>query len=211
MKTDLGIPREDEFIALLEERLPSKTFKHTLSAASYMTTIAKDLDLPYESAVTAALLHDMEKGKKKSELFDSAREYGLHISKIQETNPILLHGPVAAEECKRSLGIRDELVYEAICWHTTGRPGLSMTSLALYFVDFSEPKRKRPQADKARELYESDGFYTALYYVATEKIAHILKKAAMDPVTEEFFEWLTELALQQRVINVSDGAPSFSV
>lgn len=189
-KNSFQIPRAKEYIALLEERLPKHTVAHVLSVSDYVASLSHVLEIPCESAVTAGLLHDLKKGTPKGVLLREAAAYGLDISPTQRENPKLLHGPVAAEECRKKLGLNDEAAYEAIFWHTTGRPGLGLTGLALYFADYAEPLRARPEAARAREICESEGFFRGLYFVTAQKVQYIRTHETVDPISEEFFEWI---------------------
>lgn len=196
-KHNFHIARADEYVALLEARLPPRTLAHTLSVAKYMESLSESLELSYESAVTAGLLHDLEKGAPKERLLRKAHDYSLNILPSQRENPKLLHGPVAAEKCRRELGLTDNAAYEAIYWHTTGRPGLGLTGLALYFSDYAEPLRHRPEAAHAREICEKDGFFRALYFVASQKVQYIRTRTHIDPISEKFFEWIGEELVSQ--------------
>jgi predicted HD superfamily hydrolase involved in NAD metabolism len=140
--------------------------------------------------VTAALLHDACRAWDNETLLARAREYALPISPAQHAKPNLLHGPVAAEEARRDLAIDDPDIYEAIYWHTTGRPGMGRLAQALYVADFSEPNRKYPEAAIARHLLQEQGLDAALRYVAEQKSGHLAKKEIVDPATAEFLAWL---------------------
>ncbi|MFP4192078.1 MAG: hypothetical protein ACLFU6_08420, partial [Candidatus Hydrogenedentota bacterium] len=122
---------------------------------------------------------------------ERAQEYKIPISEAQRANPsALLHGPVAAEEAWRALGVEDPEVYEAIHWHTTGKPELGRVGQALYVADFCEPTRPIPQAAEARRILAAEGFERALLYVTQEKAAHVRAKGAAEPTTEAFLEWV---------------------
>jgi len=205
-----AFPRATEYIALLEQRLPPRTVLHVLSVADYMASLSELVDVPYERAVTAGLLHDLKKGSRKDALLREAEACGLDISPTQRKNPKLLHGPVAAEVCRRDLGLTDDAVYEAIYWHTTGRPGLGRTGLALYFADYAEPLRDRPEAAHAREICQTEGFFRALYFVTFQKVQYIRTQDSVDPISEEFFAWIGRelvsrghLSDQERVMGLS--------
>ncbi len=196
-KHKLKIPRAGEFTSLLEASLPEKTFLHTMSTARYMAELSARLSISYEDAVGAGLLHDLKKGIGKDELLHEAEAYGIELTPAQRENPKLLHGPVAAEHCRSTLGIASEAVYEAIYWHTTGRPGLGLMGLALYFADYAEPLRKRPEAEHAREMCESHGFYPALYFVATQKTQYVRNHTTVDPISEAFYAWIERELVSQ--------------
>ena len=164
--------------------------RHCIFTAEYMASFAAKASITNDEAVTAGLLHDLCKGMSDAELLAAAQEYGLTVNDAQRRKPRLLHGPVAAEECRRKLGIAGEAVYDAICWHTTGRPGLGKLGLALYLADFAEPSRTFPGAEEARRILRKQGFEPALRYVSERKFEHVRTKPDADPVTEAFHAWL---------------------
>lgn len=184
------IARMEEFTALLRDRLPDKTLRHSLSVAEFMASVAERAGVEHERAVTAGLLHDLCKTMKPDALLERARAYGLEISELQQKKPNLLHGPVAAEETRRVLGVADDEVYDAIRWHTTGRPKWGRLGMALYIADFSEPLRDFPEADEARRILLEHGFDAALCYVAEERWKHVQTLPHVDPTTKAFVSWL---------------------
>ena len=184
------VARYDEFLAFVRGRLAEKKIEHCLSVTRYLASFAPDVGLAHEAAVTAGVLHDIARKLDNEELLERARNYGIPVNRFQRQKPRLLHGPVAAEEARDVLGIDDPEVYDAIYWHTTGRPEYCRLGQALYLADFSEPLRTYPEAAEARTLLERQGFDTALVYVARVKIGFLHRKAVMDPVSEDFYAWL---------------------
>ena len=182
--------RADEFLALLGERLPDKTLNHSISVAEFMRSFADAAGITDVQATTAGLLHDLCKAMQADELLAGARAYGLELTPLQREKPTLLHGPLAAEECRANLGVEDEEVIEAIRWHTTGRPGWGRVGLALYVADFSERLRTFPEAAEACALLREKGFEAAVRFVADRKLAHVRERFTPDPMSEAFAEWL---------------------
>jgi predicted HD superfamily hydrolase involved in NAD metabolism len=182
--------RAKEFVALLRNRVSDRTARHCIFAAEYMASFAARAGVAHDDAVTAGLLHDLCKGMSDAELLAAADAYGLAVNDAQRRKPQLLHGHVAAEECRRELGIGSEDVYEAIAWHSTGRPGLARLGLALYVADFAEPSRTFREAEEARRILRGSGFEAALRYVAQQKFDHIMTKPVRDPVTAAFHAWV---------------------
>ena len=183
--------RAKEFVSLLRARVSDYTLRHCIFAAEYMASFAAQAEITNDEAVTAALLHDLCKGMADAELLAAANEHGIVLNDTQRLKPGLLHGPVAAEECRRALGIEDQAVCDAIRWHTTGRPEWGKVGLALYVADFAEPSRASLEAAEARRILRSDGFKAALGYVSARKLEHVRTKPHVDPVTEAFHAWLT--------------------
>lgn len=172
--------------------LSEKTHMHCIATAYYMEELAELVPLDPHEAWIAGLLHDICKARNEESLLASAEEYGIPINEAQRHKPKLLHGPVAAEKCRRALGISDA-IYEAIYWHTTGHPGLGPMGLALFFADFSEPLRSHANSVKAGIMLHEVGFKRALRFVADRKLEYILTKRYVDPETQAFHAWLTSV------------------
>lgn len=189
MNPSFDTPRADEFLELLESRLPKKTLHHVESVAQFMLTFASKAGISDEQAVTAGLLHDLCKALPKDELAQRARHYGLteHLD-----NPNLLHGPVAAEECIHELGIADDDIIDAIRHHTTGRKGWGPVGCALYVGDFAEPLRTLPEADKVRNLLINNNFHEVLLFVARTRETYVRQRFTPDKNSLDFFEWISK-------------------
>ena len=180
----------DTWKALLKKRLPERTYKHCLSVADMMERLAKDAGITPEQARTAGLLHDLCKSMNDTQILAAAESYGLQITSAQKRKPSLLHGPVAAEEARRKLGVTDEEILDAIRFHTVGRPHWGAVGLALYFADFTEPLRTYPVAAEARKMLKAEGYRAALRFVSKLRVEHIRTKYDTDPATEAFYAWL---------------------
>ena len=189
----LPTARADEYRALLAERLPDKTFRHCVSVSEHMVSFADAAGIDPEQAMTAGLLHDLCKAMQGPDLIRAAERYEIAVTPLHRKSPTLLHGPVAAEECRRDLGIEDTEVYDAIYWHTTGKADWNHVGLALYVADFSEPLRTMPEAAEARALLAHEGFEAALRFVAATKVAYVRERFTLDPDTEAFAKWVREL------------------
>jgi len=180
-------PRADEFVALIRSRLPDKTYRHSISVARTMLEAHEKAGIEAEQAITAGLLHDMCKAMKPDDLRRKAKHYNLTEYLDQ---PNLLHGPVAAEECRHDLGIDDPDVIDAIRWHTTGRANWCRVGETLFYADFSEPRRPQPQAVEARRICVEQGFEAALRYVVEQKFNYVKKRFKPDPHAQEFEAWV---------------------
>lgn len=184
------LPRYKEFLQLLRENLPEDKVSHSIFVAEYAASLALKAGVVHDNIVTAGMLHDLCRAQSGEVLLARARGYGLDISEAALTAPMLLHGPVAAEECRDELGIDDPDIYDAIFWHTTGTPGLGRTGLLLYLADFSEPTRKFPEAARARAIAREEGFEAALRYAARAKWDFMQGREIVDPIAEDFLHWV---------------------
>jgi len=183
------MPQAKEYLRRMRERLTDDKVSHCVFTAEYLSSFAPSLGIDHDESVTAGLLHDFCRDLSKEEMLEQARYYRLPLSESQMQKPSLLHGPVSAEVCKQEFGVSED-VYQAIYWHTTGRPGLEMLGQALYVADFAEPTRKFHEAAQAREIVRRKGFDDAVLYVAEMKLAFCRNKEVIDPNTQAFLIWL---------------------
>lgn len=180
----------EQLLRLVRESLSRKTAAHCVCTAEFMVSFAADAEITEQQARVAGLLHDLRKDMGHKALLNAAEKYGITPSETQLRHPGLLHGPVAAELCRREFKICDEGVLDAIYWHTTGRPHWNNLGLALYFADYAEPLRMFPEAVTARDMLARKGFWQAMHYAADAKLEYIRNKKNIDPITAEFHEWL---------------------
>jgi predicted HD superfamily hydrolase involved in NAD metabolism len=179
-------------LRLVRESVSQKTAAHCECTAEFMVSFAAEAGITEQHARVAGLLHDLRKDMDHHALLHAAETYGIAPNDVQLRHPGLLHGPVAAELCRREFKLGDEGVLDAIYWHTTGRPGWNNLGLALYFADYAEPLRMFPEAVNARDMLARKGFWPALHYAADAKLEYIQTRKNMDPITTEFHEWLHE-------------------
>jgi len=185
-------PRAAEFLSLLEARLKPKLVRHSRGVAESLLAIGEREGLDPLRCIEAGLLHDSSKHLKKQGYIESAERRGIPINDIARQKPMLLHGPLAAEAARHDLGLDDPDLYEAMYWHTTGKPGLNSLGLGLYVADFCEPNRPYPEAAEARERLAREGFQETLVYVAATKLAFVQAKDTVDPATAAFYAWVME-------------------
>lgn len=136
----------------VENQLTKKRFYHTLG----VQTICFSLALVYGSdslkAIYAGLLHDLAKCIPDEELLSECKKYQLPISQIEEKNPYLLHGKLGAYYAKKNFKINDEEILNAITYHTTGRPDMSLLEKIVFVADFIEPNRSEIQISSLKTI-----------------------------------------------------------
>lgn len=146
----------EEADTLTRSRLSENRYAHVLGVAETAEELALTHGLPPQKTRLAALLHDAARESSPEELLESARGYGLKPDDFTKERPMLLHGPVAAEEARCELGVKDQEVLEAVRVHTTGAPEIGPLALAVYVADKIEPGRDYPSVGKLRELARED-------------------------------------------------------
>lgn len=146
------IRRNRQIVREIRQNLSKKRFKHTIQVALLAGKLALMYEENPETAVLAALLHDFAREKSAGELLELAKKYKWPLDPVEENQPMLLHGPVAAFMAKEKWGIKDEPILEAIAYHTTGHPKMTRTAMILYLADMLEPGRVYPGVEDLRKL-----------------------------------------------------------
>ncbi|MBQ8165841.1 MAG: bis(5'-nucleosyl)-tetraphosphatase (symmetrical) YqeK, partial [Lachnospiraceae bacterium] len=101
------------------------------------------------------------------EKLEKARKHGLAISKFEEKNPDMLHGKLGAYYAKARYEVDDEEILDAITYHTTGRPNMTLLDKIIFVADYIEPNRK--------ELKDMDIIRREAFVDIDVCVIHILK------------------------------------
>jgi predicted HD superfamily hydrolase involved in NAD metabolism len=125
--------------------------------------VAREL-APYHNvspdrAALGSLAHDVARAMPGPELIDQANRFRLTIRPVEESVPLLLHGPVGAEILRVEDGLaaqgEEADLYQAVYWHTTFHPTLvDDMGKVVFLADKLDPnKRKRlPYQPEIMEL-----------------------------------------------------------
>ncbi|MCR5830662.1 MAG: bis(5'-nucleosyl)-tetraphosphatase (symmetrical) YqeK [Lachnospiraceae bacterium] len=131
----------DKCRRMLKDDISRKRYIHSLGVSDTAACLAMRYGFDIRIAALAGLLHDCAKGLDDKEMLATARKGGLEISEIELANPELLHSKAGSVLAKEKYGIEDEDILGSICWHTTGRPGMSMLEKIIFLADYIEPNR----------------------------------------------------------------------
>lgn len=142
--------------ALAAARLSPARLRHVEGVVETAVRLARRYGEDPERLELAAWLHDLARERDPAQLLEQAERYGWQPSDAERADPVLLHGPVAAAEARATGLTSDGEVLEAVCWHTTARPGLGRFGCLLFLADKIEPGRRYPGVDELRRLAEAD-------------------------------------------------------
>ncbi|MBA2691058.1 MAG: bis(5'-nucleosyl)-tetraphosphatase (symmetrical) YqeK [Rubrobacter sp.] len=184
----------DELLTAADElakgRLSERRYAHTVRVAETAEYLAELHRLDPSRARLAALIHDAAREMKKDEYLRLAEEWKIPFGEFERGNPKLLHGPVAAEMARRSLGVEDGEVLDAVREHTVGRAGMGDISLVLYLADKIEPERDYPSVEKIRSMARDD-LRSATAEAVERAIAYSeMRGKAVHPASREMLNWL---------------------
>lgn len=129
----------------LSKELDSKRFEHTLGVAYTAACLAMRYHADMEQAYLAGLLHDCAKCMSHDERLRYCKKNNLEVSDIENKNPALLHAKVGAHLCKNKYDVKDEAICDAVRYHTTGRPNMSLLEKIIFIADYLEPHRNEAE------------------------------------------------------------------
>ena len=135
--------------------LKENRIAHVTGVESQAVMLAMRWGADPDTAAIAGILHDITKAQNKEKQLKLCEKYGIILENAERENPALLHARTGAALAKERFGISDE-IYEAIRWHTTGKPDMSTLEKIIYLADYTEPTRDFEGVEELRELSFED-------------------------------------------------------
>ena len=143
----------------LKKHLTKNRYTHTLGVAYTAVSMAMRYNPDtsnsdfIKKAELAGLLHDCAKYMDNDKKIKLCDKHKIPYSRMEAAHPYLLHGKVGAFIAKSKFGIKDEDILQAITWHTTGRPNMSLLEKIIFIADYIEPSRRPiPELDEIRQM-----------------------------------------------------------
>jgi predicted HD superfamily hydrolase involved in NAD metabolism len=130
--------------AAIEDRLrelPAGLRDHIQRAREVGQELAQRHGVDVSLADQGIAAHDLARALKSEALLKEARRYRRRVGAIERSEPLLLHGAVAALWLQRQDGIEDEQILEAVRWHTTGRKGMGLVAKVVFLADKLDPRK----------------------------------------------------------------------
>ncbi len=162
---------------------------HSIRVALLAARRAKDLKIPEDKAIAAALFHDC--GKNLSP--DSPYLAGFSPpTKWGEVPPAVWHQYAGAYVAERQFGVQDKDILNAVRYHTSARRNMSQLEKLIFLADMLEEERNYEGVDALRRLFwqrknSLKGCVRAALY---ETLAY-LKKSGKEiyPLTQAAYEF----------------------
>lgn len=174
----------------MEEVQEPKRYFHTLGVAFTACSLAMCHDVNVEDAQRAGLLHDCAKCLSDKKLIEYCTKNHLEISEVELRNPYLLHGKVGAYLAESKYEINDQDILNAICYHTTGRPGMSKLEKIIFIADYIEPGRKQaPNLTEIRKIAFQD-LDKAMLKILKDTLDYLASgNGEIDPMTQKTYDY----------------------
>lgn len=126
----------------MEKVLEPKRYEHTLSVAYTAANLAAVHGADIEKALVSGILHDCAKCLSHKKQMALCTSNHMHLTELETAKDSpLLHAKAGSILAKEEYGITDEDILNAICYHTTGRPQMSLLEKIIYISDYIEPGR----------------------------------------------------------------------
>ena len=151
---ELFLKYEKELKIALEGN--ERRYWHSISVALTAVNLAEIYGANKDDCLVSGILHDYCKNMTLDELFSNCEKYSVELSEEDRMADGCIHGFLASKMCKAKFDINDE-VYNAIYFHTCGKPDMTILEKIIYIADFIEPLRRfRDKVSDVRKLAFTD-------------------------------------------------------
>lgn len=127
----------------VKETMSSRRFEHTLGVEKMAAKLASIYCPDNESTLrAAALLHDVTKEISTGEQIEIFRQHGMKPTREEFDCPATLHSVTAALVIpERYPEFADEMIINAVKYHTMGRENMTLAEKIIYLADYIDETR----------------------------------------------------------------------
>lgn len=141
----------------LKSALSKSRYEHTLGVEFTCASLAMCYKADINKAKLAGLLHDCAKCIDDDEKLKECIKYNIEVTEYEKKSKSLLHAKLGAYYAKSKYNIDDMEIINAIKYHTTGRPNMSLIEKIVFVADYIEPSRNQaPNLDYIRYIAFKD-------------------------------------------------------
>lgn len=130
-----------DYKKIIKPLMGEHRYTHSVNVAKEAKQLAKRYGADEEKALVAGVLHDITKEMPKEEQLQIILDSGIILDNVKLSAPKLWHGLSGSIYVKEKLGIDDEDILNAICYHTTGRANMSLLEKIIFVADFTSEER----------------------------------------------------------------------
>lgn len=180
----------------LQQMLSQRRYAHSIGVMNLSKELAQRHGCSVEKAELAGLLHDCAKELSEEQTLQILDSLGSQVDPLTRSMRSLWHAPAGAVLCRELFGIDDAEIYEAIFYHTVGKPGMNCLTEIIYIADLTEEGRDAylPWAPAMRELAKEDLHEALIGVIDRTMFSLIEQHKCIHPLTVE----VRNRALQKR-------------
>ena len=154
-KADLKHLTPEELRPIALSYLKPKRMPHVLGTEREAVRLAERYGADVTKARIAALLHDCTKKLDMDEQLALCKKYHIPLDELERKALKLLHSKTGAAIARDVFAVDDD-VYNAIMYHTTGKPDMTLLEKIIYLADYIEPTRDFPGVEALRRTVYED-------------------------------------------------------
>jgi predicted HD superfamily hydrolase involved in NAD metabolism len=166
--------KREKALKLVKKQLTEHRYQHTIGVMETAVQLAEKYGADEKKAELAAIFHDYAKFREKDEMKSIIQEQNMD-KELLLYNSELWHAPVGAYLVQKEADVSDSEVLDAIRYHTSGRPNMTLLEKIIYLADYIEPGRHFPGVEEVREMAEKD-LNRALIQAMKNTIMFLMKK-----------------------------------
>ena len=133
-----------DMLQRLQDRLkalPDGLQSHIYRVRDVALELAAPHNIDLQQAELGALAHDVCRAVPGEDLIRMASELDVPVSDVEQDFPLLLHGPVGAELLRKEEDLNDDILYEAVRWHSTAHASLDPLGKLVFLADKLDPQK----------------------------------------------------------------------
>ncbi len=184
----------DKIKQRLRRKLDADRYEHTIGVTYTATALAMRHNCDLKKAELAGLLHDCAKCMSDDAKLSKCVKYHLSVTETERRNPYLLHSKLGAFLAMNKYHVDDKDILNAVLYHTTGRPAMSVLEKIVFIADYIEPGRsKAARLSEIRHIAFID-LDLAMYMILSDTMEYLKKKSGeIDTTTEKALTYYTTL------------------
>ena len=133
-----------DMLQRLQDRLkalPDGLQSHIYRVRDVALELAAPHNIDLQQAELGALAHDVCRAVPGEDLIRMASELDVPVSDVEQDFPLLLHGPVGAKLLRKEEDLNDDILYEAVRWHSTAHASLDPLGKLVFLADKLDPQK----------------------------------------------------------------------
>lgn len=139
----------------LRKLIGEERYNHSIGVMNAAKKLANIYGVDENRAMKAGLMHDMAKEFSKDKSLEYIKANKIETDLYEDKIIFTLHGKIAADICKKEYNFDDEMC-NAIRFHTTSTPNMTLLEKIIYVADKIDVTRNYKDVDYYRHLAEKD-------------------------------------------------------